>query len=281
MRYRPTYAHWNCLLARLNDTGMDYQGDSGGGGGGFAPSSQPGSGGRSSTRRSPDEQTVLPATVLMLLQSQTVDDRPQLADGRGVHRVRLVAAVRSFEDMSTNIVYDVEDGTGLIRVKEWLDDHKENAKTAELRERTKKENVYVKITGQLKDYDGNKQIVADSIRPLSSGNELAHHMLDVVHTEQTFRLKQQPAAFTPGFGQANPAVGRPLQQQAVANSGGGVREALLELMKQSQSEQGVSIVDCAKTLPFPEATIRQTIDLMSQEGIVYSTIDEDHYLPAF
>jgi replication factor A2 len=259
---------------------MDYQGDSGGGGGGFAAGSQPGSSSGGRARRSPDEQTVLPVTVLMLLQSTTVDDRPQLADGRALHRVRLVAAVRNFEDMSTNIVYDVEDGTGLLRVKEWLDDHKENAKTAELREQTKKENVYVKITGQLKDYDGHKQLVADSIRPLRSGNELAHHFLDVVHTEQAFRRKQQPsqtAAFTPGFG------ARPLQAaQAVSHSGGGgVREALLALMKQSASEQGVSIAHCAKTLPYPEATIRQTIDLMSQEGIVYSTIDEDHYLPAF
>ena len=107
----------------------------------------------------------------MMIRAQTVDDRPQLADGRVLHRVRFVAAVRSVEDMSTNIEYEVEDGTGAIKVKEWLDDHKENAKTAELREQTKREHVYIKITGQLKDYNGNKQVVADSIRPLSTGNE--------------------------------------------------------------------------------------------------------------
>ena len=99
---------------------MDYHGDNGGGGfsAGGGGGSQPASGGRSSTRRSPDEQAVLPVTWCMLLQATTVDDRPQLADGRFLHRVRLVAAVRSFEDMSTNIEYQVEDGTGLVRVKQ-------------------------------------------------------------------------------------------------------------------------------------------------------------------
>eukprot|EP00977_Amphora_coffeiformis_P009700 scaffold2232_cov170-Amphora_coffeaeformis.AAC.2 len=190
---------------------MDYQGDAGGGG--FAAGSQPGSGGRNSTRRSPDEQTVLPVTIAMMLTSQTVDERPQLQDGRFLHRVRFVAAVRNFEDMSTNILYEVEDGTGMIEVQQWLDDQKENAKTAEMRELTKKEHVYLKITGQLKDYNGKKKVVADGIRPLTTGNELAHHMLEVVYVEQKQKEKQQQPAFTAGFGQPA-AVGRPLQPTA-------------------------------------------------------------------
>lgn len=256
---------------------MDYHGDTSGGG--FAPSSQPPSGGRSSTRRSPDEQTVLPVTISMMLQAQTVDDRPQLADGRVLHRVRFVAAVRSFEDMSTNIEYEVEDGTGMIKVKEWLDDHKENAKTAEMREQTKQEHVYVKITGQLKDYAGNKQVVADSIRPLSTGNELAHHMIEVVYVEQQHRKNQQQPAFTPGFGQ--PAPGRPLQAAANGQTDS-LRDKVLEMIKADQSDQGLSIDQCVKLLSsFPEASVRQTIDILSQEGMIYSTVDENHFQSAF
>lgn len=253
---------------------MDYQGDTGGG---FAPmsqGSQPGSGGRSSTRRSPDEQTVVPVTICMMLQSQNVDDRPQLPDGRVLHRVRLVAAVRSFEDMSTNIEYEVEDGTGAIKVKEWLDDHKENAKTVEIREQTKREHVYVKITGQLKDYNGNKQVVADSIRPLTSGNELSHHMLEVVYIEQKSRQKQQQPAFTPGFGQV---AGRPLQATSNGQSDT-LKDKVRAMVKANLSEEGIHIDDCIKSLAsFPEADVRQAFEILAQEGDIYTTVDESHF----
>lgn len=255
---------------------MDYQGDTSGGG--FAPpSSQPGSGGRSSTRRSYDEQTVIPVTVAMMLQSRVVDDRPQLADGRFLHRVRFVAAVRSFEDMSTNVEYEVEDGTGLIKVKEWLDDHKENAKSIEIREQTKREHVYIKVTGQLKDYAGSKQVVADSIRPLTTGNELAHHMLEVVYIEQQTRQKQQQPAFTPGFGQT---AGRPLQAAANGETDS-LKFKILEKVKEyADTDSGLFIEDCFKMLPtYPESEIRQMFDVLSQEGIIYSTVDENHFQP--
>ena len=253
--------------------GMDYHGDTGGGG--FAPSSQPGSGGRSSTRRSYDEQTVVPVTVAMMLQSRVVDDRPQLPDGRFLHRIRFVAAVRSFEDMSTNVEYEVEDGTGFIKVKEWLDDHKENAKTSEMREETKREHVYIKITGQLKDYAGSKQVVADAIRPLTSGNELTHHMLEVVYMEQQFRQKQQQPVFTPGFGQT---ASRPLQAAGNGETDT-LRQKVVEMVKNcNDSESGLSIDQCVKMLPsFPEADIRQTFDVLSQEGVIYSTVDDNHF----
>lgn len=256
---------------------MDYQGDMSGGG--FAPNSQPGSGGRSSTRRSPEEQTVLPVTIAMMLTSRTVDDRPQLQDGRVLHRVRFVAAVRGVEDMSTNVEYEVEDGTGLIKVKEWLDDHKENAKTAEIREQTKKEHVYIKITGQLKDYGGNKQVVADSIRPLNTGNELAHHMLEVVYIEQKHKEKQQQPAFTPGFGQ--PATGRPLQNTA-NGQGDSLREQILDMIKGNQTDQGLSIDQCIKAMSaVDQSKIRGMFDILSQEGIIYSTVDDNHFQCAF
>lgn len=252
---------------------MDYQGDSGGG---FAPSSQPGSGGRTSTRRSHDEQTVLPVTICMMLASQQVDDKPQLPDGRVLARVRFMAAIRQFNDMSTNIEFEVEDGTGSIKVKEWLDDQKENGKTAELREKTKKEHVYVKVTGQLKDFNGNKQVIADSIRPLSTGNELAHHMIEVVYVEQQHRQKHLQPAFTPGFGQP---VGRPLQAAGNAQGDDGLREQILNLMKDAPSDAGLSIMNCVKMLSnsHSESTIRGMFDMLSQEGVIYSTIDEDHY----
>ena len=278
----------------FSSIGMDYQGDAGGGGGfasggGGGGGGPPGSGGRNSTRRSPDEQTVLPVTIAMMLSSRVVDDRPQLHDGRVLHRVRFVAAVRNYEDMSTNVEYEVEDGTGMIKVKEWLDDAKENVKKAELREKTKREHVYIKITGQLKDYGGNKQVVADGIRPLATGNELTHHMLEVVYTEQQQSKTQQAPMFSAGFGQQQ-QPGRPLQ--ATANIGGPagaggngndmLREQILEMIKNDTSDQGLNMDRCIKIMSTVNPSeIRNMFDMLSQEGIIYSTVDENHFQCAF
>jgi hypothetical protein len=43
-----------------------------------------------------------------------------LADGRPLHMVKLVKAVHQHEERSTNVFIDIEDGTGLVQVKVWV-----------------------------------------------------------------------------------------------------------------------------------------------------------------
>ncbi len=43
-----------------------------------------------------------------------------LADGQPLHMVKLVGAVHQHEERSTNVFIDVEDGTGLVQVKVWV-----------------------------------------------------------------------------------------------------------------------------------------------------------------
>jgi hypothetical protein len=47
--------------------------------------------------------------------------------GAKLYHVKLVGAVRSVEDFGTNVVYEVEDGTGLEEVKQWLDENDNSA----------------------------------------------------------------------------------------------------------------------------------------------------------
>ena len=102
--------------------GMDYMGDSGGGGFSSNGSNGGGTSSRSSqsprTRRAYDEQTLLPLTVRMVLKSTSPsaeENGNQIPDGRKASTVVLVGAVRNVNDLSTNVVYELEDGTGLVR----------------------------------------------------------------------------------------------------------------------------------------------------------------------
>lgn len=268
------------------DYGMDFQGGDGGGyGGGSSQVDPPSSQGK--TRRPYDEQTLTPLTIRMVRRSHPDtaggDGSLVLQDGRKLAFVKIVGAVRSVEDHSTNVVYNIEDGTGLIEVKQWLDDNECTA-LQELRQETLKEHVYLKIVGQIKDYEGNKIIIANSVRPLSSGNELTHHMLEVAYsaerhkrTDSIVGAPPMPVSSGIGFG------GK--QVQSVGGGAGGsddpLRAAVLHLFEhhEDSGEAGVHVQVCVDQLSgsFQEAEIRKAIEALSEEGHIYSTVSDDHF----
>ena len=169
---------------------MDYQGDMGGGGGGYDTGGGGfNGGGTPRARKSYDEQTLIPVTARMILHSSsTPEGTLALLDGRELHHVKYIGAVRSFEDQSTNVTFSIEDGTGLVDVKQWIDANDCTA-IAEMRQACQQEHVYVKVIGQVKDYDGRKTLVAHTIRRLGTTNELTHHMLEVVYSAEKFQKK--------------------------------------------------------------------------------------------
>jgi replication factor A2 len=210
-----------------------------------------------------------------------------LPDGRKLYHVQLVGAVRSVEDFSTNVVYEIEDGTGLVEVKQWLDEN-DNTAIQDMRKETLHEHIYVRVVGTIKEYDGKKTIMADAVRPLSTGNQLAHHMLEVVYSgENSARKNRAPAASTMqqgagvGFGQQGASLqnrGAPL---AASASGGSLRDSVLNYIQQQGdvSEAGANLQACIRMLSnqHSEGAIRKIIDDLAAEGHIYSTIDENNY----
>lgn len=180
---------------------MDYQGDTGGGGGygggggfdGGGYNAGGGGGSQSRARKNYDEQTLIPVTAKMILEAQSTSNAEgtgslALLDGRELHHVKFVGAVRSSEDFSTNVTFGIEDGTGLVDVKQWLDVNDCSA-VSEMRQECLEENIYVKIVGQVKDYDGKKSLIAHTVRRLTTSNELTYHMLEVVYSGERFQKK--------------------------------------------------------------------------------------------
>ena len=275
-------------MPKFEKIGMDYGGGGGFGDGGPSPSQGRGAGGGgSSGRKSYDEQTVQPVTVQMCLTSHPDEESgsggEQLSDGRKLYHVKIVGAVRTFEDFSTNCLYAIEDGTGLIDVKQWIDSNDCSAMAA-LRQSCAKEGVYLTIVGQIKDYDGKKTIVADSVRPVLTGNEITHHMLEVVYTGEMYkRMNSQMFGVQQGigFGGAAVAKGVPLQQQYGNNSNDSLRDIVLTFIRTEgmYSEAGANVSLCVQQLDgkYSERDIRSIIEDLAAEGHIYSTIDENNY----
>lgn len=293
--------------------GMDYQGGDayGSGGGfnaggenGFSQSSQGGGGG--GQRRNYDEQTIIPVTTRMILAAK-VDPSDaglvKLEDDRNLHHVKLVGAIRSVEQNSTNYNYVIEDGTGTVEVKQWIDENGCTALQEQIAKAAENEggNQYVKIVGKIKYYDSKMTIVADTVRVLMTGNELSHHFLEVVYSGEKFKTREsivQPnspmmsfnqnsgnvSSGGVGFGGNSGGRGRtPLQQQGGQSSGNATRDDVLRYIQQNSelAEMGANINACIQSLPqHSESDIRAAIDHFQAEGMIYSTVNEDNFKSA-
>jgi len=269
--------------------GMDFQGGEAAGGGGFSNNDKNYGGGSQTSpdkrsRRNYDEQTLIPVTISMAFKAHSDssggNDTLTLEDGRPLHSVKIIGAVRSAEVQSTNIMYTIEDGTGALDVKQWVDDNDAEA-IGDMKRQNAKEGIYVKVIGQISEYDGKKQLVANSVMPLSSGNQLTHHLLEVMYCAEKYK-------------QADSIVASPIMQTSngttfgnnnsiQAKIGGGhddnsTKERVLQFLRDNDSETGASIDVCIQQLnDIAESEIRKAAENLSEEGQIYSTINESFF----
>ena len=126
------------------------------------------------------EHTLIPVTARMIHSAVWDSKRFVLKDGRPLHMVKLVGAVRNFCEKLKHIQIDVEDGTGLMRVILW----KKEKKCTAQRQMIYKCNStrYIRVIGEVEDYYGVHEIIAFDVRPVSSGNEVTHHLLEVAYS---------------------------------------------------------------------------------------------------
>lgn len=258
-----------------NRFGTDYN-NSGGGDFGSPGGTPSGDGGRKAT----DEQTLVPVTIKMLIEASK--NNKILLDGREPHQIKLVAAITTVLKGSTAYNYGVEDGTGMIEVKEWVEDG--SPIISKMREEAAVEHQYVRIIGKLEEYDGKHQIVAHSVRKIASGNELTHHFLEVVYEGEKYK-KQGQIVGTPSQAMGNMNFdGNNMQASApIMNSGEGQQQGLqsdiISFLSGRTDEVGGSLAEFVNenNSKYAENEIRHMFNTLATDGVIYSTIDEDHF----
>jgi hypothetical protein len=123
------------------------------------------------------EHTLIPVTAKMIHSAVWDSKRFILKDGRLLHMVKLVGAVRNFRVNIKHVQIDVEDGTGLVRVILW---RKEKECTAQRCLIDKcKSNSYIHVIGDVEDYYDVHEIIAFDVGPVSSGNKVTWGRLNV------------------------------------------------------------------------------------------------------
>ena len=126
-----------------------------------------------------------------------------------------------------------------------------------------------------------KSLVAFKIMPLEDMNEFTTHILEVVNAHMMLSdSNSQPSAGTlpisnPGMGEAGSFNGNnfiPANGLTVAQN------QALNLIKACPRPEGLNFQDLKNQLQHMSvASIKLAVDFLSNEGHIYSTVDDDHF----
>nr|XP_002740859.2 PREDICTED: replication protein A 32 kDa subunit-like [Saccoglossus kowalevskii] len=230
-----------------------YGGGYGDGGGGGFGSTQGGGGfmnspgGFSSPMQGSQEksrgrraQNLMPVTVAELIN--LTDDELKIGDIE-VSMVTVVGLVRSVQQAPTNILYKLDDMSGpTMDVRKWVDSDDSSGDVDGAQPIP--ENTYVRVIGQLRSFGGKRNISAFKVRPLTDLNELTMHLLEVVHSHMYIEKAQT-------------------EETAIQSC---------------HDDTGISIDVIGQRLRgMSKDAIRNAVEFLSNEGHIYSTIDDDHF----
>nr|XP_020462080.1 replication protein A 32 kDa subunit-like isoform X2 [Monopterus albus] len=118
---------------------------------------------------------ILPCTVSQLLSASEVSSDTFAICDWELNQVSVVGVIREFSPCTANIRYSVDDMTGPpLNVKQWVTSE-DCAQITFVSPGT-----YVKVTGSLHNFHGQRSLLAMNIRFIEDLNELTSHMLEVV-----------------------------------------------------------------------------------------------------
>ncbi|KAF1939574.1 replication protein A, subunit RPA32 [Clathrospora elynae] len=249
-----------------------YGAGGGAAGGGFIPGegSQQSPGGR----REYTQDSLRPVTIKQILEAQSE------AGGNDAFKIdgAVISQIRNISTQTTNITYRLDDGTGSIEVKQWLD-----SDTVDQTNPTKAklvEGAYCRAWGKLKSFNDRRSVSAQIIRPVEDMNEVSYHLLEATAMHLHF-TRGAPGSAQAGTATTNGSAGQ--QQAAGGGNYGGydlagytpVAKRVFQYLREApQSNEGLNQHEIAAKLGIDTADIARAGDDLLAGGLIYTTVDD-------
>ena len=294
--------------------GGSYEGFSSsqaGGGGNFASPSQGtrdqygggGSGsGAAGGAKKRDPQSLIPVNCKQILDS--VDRGGKFASattGVLLPQVKLIANVLSFTQKETHLEIQAEDGSGSITVRQYID---QGSEAPQIRE-----GSYYVFHGQIKTIGGTRCLSAFTSEPMIDANALTMHCLEIIKGHLVATKGNIKEGMGAGMGQqqqyqqgransAAAAAGGYAKQEQHQQGGGGaymsdvslppglvstgdpIRDQVLAAFAtgpDAGTDGGCSVTSVVQQLSHLSfLQVQAAIAALSNDGHLYSTVDEDH-----
>ncbi|PQE13698.1 replication factor A2 protein [Rutstroemia sp. NJR-2017a BVV2] len=268
--------------------GADGGGFVQGGGGGYG-GSQGGSQDSPGGSKTYGKDTLRPVTIKQILDAvQPHPDADFKIDGVEVTQLSFIGQVHSVSKQATNNTYKVDDGTGLIEVKQWIDSEAEpeNAKAVP------QEGEYIHVWGRLKSFSNKRHVGAHVIRPVTDHNEITFHGLEATLAHLHFTrgppgaantgagagVKNEEGMFVGGYdgagnggGAGAGGAGKELPNGTTPNA----RKVFQLLQSEPQNNEGLHVQNIASKLGVPLSDVYKAGDELLGIGCIYTTVDDE------
>jgi replication factor A2 len=233
-------------------------------------------------------------------------------DDREIYNIRVVAQIVTAQETATGFSMQLDDGTAMMEARVWMDmsgghggaDGSGGPGQSDYNVQHRGEWVegaYVSLVGHPKIFQERRSIVAQRVRTITDHNEITHHMLECLyahlHNKRGGSGTNQYGgglSSAPGFGGDGGYGGVPGggngQMYDEYNYAGGaqgygdaggftqLQTGILNICRRSNSH-GAALTDIIQGLASlgDETAIRAAIQNLTDEGHLYTTIDDEHF----
>ncbi|KUI55136.1 Replication factor A protein 2 [Cytospora mali] len=231
------------------------------------------------------DESLRPVTIKQLLDLEEAYPGADFAiDGHPITQVTIVGQVRQVNPQPTNITYRLDDGTGVIDVKKWVDaDKQEDADPKYALDQ------YVRVWGRLKSFNQKRHVGAHFIRAVDDFNEVNYHLLESTYVHLYFTKGDPAAAAQNGGvdGNAGGAGGDSMFVDSYAGNGGSESNAKLAVCSPSAQRmfkflaetpggnEGVHLNLITGSTGMTTREVLNASDELLGQGLVYTTVDDE------
>jgi replication factor A2 len=224
-------------------------------------------------------QPITPVTIKQLqdaIGKAESGNNALLIDGHEIQNITFVGTILSLDEQQSHVTYLVDDGSGQMSVKKWhSSDGGDIANQIEQERRASlRENLYVRVYGHVTMYQGTRTLVASSISLVQDFNEITHHLLEVMK-QHSYHTQMSGNSFGSNFGGVSYGL------SSTADDGmSKIKQEVMEVFNRFDGVSGVSIATVVSNLSkYSESVIRNTISELASDGMLYTSIDDEHYRP--
>jgi len=226
-----------------------------------------------------DPQSLLPVTIAQINSCQAGPDSKFRIDGKEVSQMTFVAEILATELKETYLDLTLNDGTGTLVCKFYIDNEEDISKRGDI-----KESTYTRVVGHVRSQAAGAQrekfVIAFQLIPLKDPNEITFHMLDTVWTHLLNTGKATPAV-QGGSNASSATAAAAAAPAAAAPTHNPLQEAILKIFNAADpaNEAGLEISAVVSQLHniCTKQDVEREVVALANDGRLYSTKDEFHY----
>jgi len=196
-------------------------------------------------------------------------------------QLSFIGQVQSVLEQATNITFKLDDGTGMIDVKQWID----SDAPLETKKPTPKEGQYIRVYGRLKSFNNKRHVGAHLVRPIEDFNEISMHLLESTYVHLFF-TQGPPEAQAGGIKAENGGlfVG---DNDGTTNGhqGTGAKKLparitpasrrVYDLLSKVENNEGLHVHNIASKLSMELPDVYKCGDELLAEGCIFTTVDDE------